>query len=141
MKIIPDLWITLISLSIFLVNYFIIKKLYVAPYLKLQDKRHELTEGLKEKADVMQAQASKSMDVLEKKLKQVAAESKTYSSKKRKEAQEQANQLINSTKQNALSEIKAARENVSKIFAVEKNKIIEKTDPLVEGIYKNILKV
>ena len=141
MNIIPGVGPTLISMIIFVVNYFIIKKLFVTPYLQIENKRHELTKGLKEKAEVMQAQASQSMDSLEKKLKEVSAETKAYTNEKRQEAQDQANLLIGNTKSKALEEIKAARANVTKILEAERNKIVEKTGPLVDGIYKDILKV
>ena len=141
MKIIPELWPTLISAIIFLINLFIIKKLYVGPYLALNEKRHELTEGLKEKAETMQAQATQSMDALEKKLKEVTAETKVFTNEKRKQAQEQANSLVNETKQKAVQDIKAARENVKKLLVAEKAKIIEKTTPLVESVYKNVMNV
>ena len=141
MKIIPELWPTLISAIIFLINLFIIKKLYVGPYLSLNEKRHELTEGLKEKAETMQAQAVQSMDALEKKLKEVSAETKVFTDEKRKLAQEQANDLVNETKQKAVQDIKAARENVKKLLVAEKAKILEKTTPLVEGVYKNVMNI
>ena len=141
MKIIPELWPTLISAIIFLINLFIIKKLYVGPYLELNEKRHELTEGLKEKAKTMQAQATQSMDALEKKLKEVSAETKIFTNEKRAQAQQQANNLVNDTKQKAVQDIQAARANVKKLLVAEKAKIIEKTTPLVDSIYKNVLNV
>ncbi len=136
LDLIPKLPVLAVQTGIFLANLAIIKKLFVAPYLKVRAERETATQGSREEAIKLQAEAKEIEEELQRRmsegLKQIRDQRETI----RKEAMVMRQSLIEQAVKEANSWTDGAEKELSQVLQREKAKIPAVVAGLKEEIYR-----
>lgn len=134
-ELIPDLTIMGIQGAIFGAAYFVVKTQFVAPYLKLKDKRLSLTEGNEGSARALVVECNEKTEVIEAKVAKTIEETKIFREAEKTKATESRDEIISKASKEAREEVERLSAHLAKMLQEEKAKIPEVVKKLNDELY------
>lgn len=140
LDLIPNPTMVIAQTGLFLANIAVVKKLIIDPYLKLKDRRFELTTGNKEKAKRILADSEEKSKSIDAQLYNIEQEIKSFRQTRKEEALSNHNKIVQDSKALARQRLEKQREEVSQELKQERNKIPGFVSELSEKVFSAVLK-
>jgi F0F1-type ATP synthase membrane subunit b/b' len=139
LNLIPDPQVLAVQVGVFLVNAAVIKKLFVEPYLKVNDRREAATIGGKDSALKMLDACETLTTEIENRLASASDEAKRARELTREKAQKERAQLVKSAETDAKAVVEEVEARIKSDLATEKAKIPQMFQTLVGEVYSAAL--
>lgn len=135
-NLIPNPTVLAVQAGIFLVNIVIVKKLLLEPYLKVRDRRDQLTIGSKDAAERASRDAEAAATEISQALTQTSIEAKAAREKLREAALVKKTSIVSQAEAEAKATIAAAEQEIARNLEQEKTKIPAIVKQLTEEVYR-----
>ncbi len=139
LNLIPDPQVLAVQVGVFLVNAVVIKKLFVEPYLRVNDRREAATIGGKDSALKMLDACETLTSEIETRLNSASDEAKRSREYTREKAQKQRTEIVKSAETEAKSVIAEVEATIKREIATERAKIPQVVSALVNEVYSQAL--
>ena len=136
LNLIPNPPVLAVQAVIFFINYLIVKKLFVAPFLKVKDRRDKLTSGNKGEATRMLAEAETLSLKINERLQATFDAAKVDREKIREAAVSKRNVLLESAEKDSRTQIEAVEVQIQRDLAQERAKIPGVVAQLTDDVYR-----
>ncbi len=123
LSLIPNPQIMAIQTGVFLANLYVVKKLMLEPYLKVKEKRIELTIGNKESAQIVLKECEEKTEEIQTKVNSALNAASDNRKKVRSEALEKKENIVTQATQQASGHLEKMRQQMQVEIAKEKEKI------------------
>lgn len=131
----PNPTVMVIEAGVFLVNFWVVKKLLLEPYLGVSAKRKQFTEGNQNQAEHLEKENLQSAQNIQSQLGLVADESRALRDQTVQEAKSKRDQIVNSASEEASKTVEAMRQELSRELTSEQARI----PALVERLTKEFV--
>ena len=119
----PNPTVMVIEAGVFLVNFLVVKKLLLEPYLRVSAQRKQLTEGSQSQAEHLEIENQKAAQKIQSQLNLVADESRALRDQIVQNAKITRDQLVNSASTEASKVIEGLRQELCRELASERELI------------------
>jgi F0F1-type ATP synthase membrane subunit b/b' len=137
----PNPTIMIVEAGIFLLNFVAVKKLFLDPFLKVQDQRFRLTEGSQHEAEKIQKDNHSKAELIHQRLSGAANESRVQRDKTIASANGQRDEVISKASAEASSIIENMRQELSRELASERGKIPQLVQTLTRDFVQKLVAV
>ncbi|SME91162.1 ATP synthase F0 subunit B [Pseudobacteriovorax antillogorgiicola] len=139
LNLVPNPTVMTVQAGIFIANFFVIKKLLLEPYLKVYDKRQNLTVGNKSEAESLLQKNETTLKQIKETLQAASDEATSIRSELTAQASVKKGQLISSAEQEAKATIESVRSQITESLAEERRKIPNLVDDLTATIVNQVI--
>jgi F0F1-type ATP synthase membrane subunit b/b' len=136
LNLIPNPVVLGAQIGVFLVNYAVVKKLFVEPYLTVRARRNSLTVGSQEEATNAAVESDKIAKLIESRFVACAADAKSQREGLRERAQTDRDGLLAKAEAEAKSVIAEVERRIRDELATERAKVPEVINSLSEQLYQ-----
>ncbi len=140
LNLVPVPQVLLVQGAVFAANFFIIKKLFVEPYLTVRDRRERLTIGSKGDATKAITEAEVLTTKIAAALSNAADAAKKDKETIRAQAITRRQTIVGAAEAEAKTAVAAVEKDVQRVFAVERAKIPAVVQALTQEVYQLALK-
>jgi F0F1-type ATP synthase membrane subunit b/b' len=138
LSLIPNPQVMAVQAGIFLANLYVVKKMFVEPYLELKDKRIRLTEGDKSQAGQILQECKVKAESIEENIKRAFAEADRIREEKRAYVLNQKECEINAAYLEANRYLKEKRETLNMEIKGELAKVNLAAEKLTIEVYQAV---
>lgn len=135
----PNPTVMIIEAGVFLVNFLVVKKLLLEPYLSVSAKRKDLTEGSQNQAEHLEIENQNAIQKIQSQLSQVADETRTLRDRTIQDAKVQRDSLVHGASDEATRVIENMRQELSKELAAERSRIPGLVDQLTREFVAKVV--
>jgi F0F1-type ATP synthase membrane subunit b/b' len=136
LNLIPNPPVLAVQAGIFLLNIVVVKKLMLEPYLKIRDRRDQLTVGSKDSAEKATREADTATAEIHTRLTGAATEAKAEREKLREVALERKATIVTKAEAEARATVAAAETEIKQAMAQEKTKVPAIVKQLTDEVYR-----
>jgi len=136
LSLVPNASVVAVQTAIFLTNLMIAKKLFVEPYLKLQDKRAKLTTGSQSDAAALMQANEKAAAEIEARIQTAAREAAKAREQLRAEAMVKRDTIVKQAESEASATVLAMAQQIAAESAAQKNRIPDIVKTLTNDVYQ-----
>jgi F0F1-type ATP synthase membrane subunit b/b' len=137
----PNPIVMAIEAGVFLVNFVVVKKLLLDPYLTVSAKRKQLTEGNQSAAEHLEIENQKSVQKIQSQLNLVADESRALRDQAIENAKIKRDQVVHSASAEATMTIEGMRKELHQELGQERARIPALVDQLTKEFVQKVIPV
>ena len=137
----PNPTVMVIEAGVFLVNFLVVKKLLLEPYLSVNAKRKQLTEGNQNQAEHLEIENQQSAQKIKSQLGLVADESRALREQAVQNAKSKRDSIVNSASEQASKTIESMRQELSRELASEQARIPALVERLTKEFVQKVVPV
>ncbi len=137
----PNPTIMVIEAGVFLVNFLVVKKLLLEPYLSVNAKRKQLTEGNQSQAEHLEIENQQSAQKIKTQLGMVADESRALREQAVLSAKSKRDSIVHSASEVASQTIESMRQELSRELAAEQARIPALVERLTKEFVQKVVPV
>lgn len=135
----PNATVMLVQAGVFLVNFVVVKKLLLEPYLSVSAQRKQLTEGNQSQAEHLEIENQKAIHKIQAQLNQVGDETRSLRDQAIQKAKVDRDSLVHGASDEASRTIESLRQELSKELASERSRIPTLVDQLTKEFVAKIV--
>lgn len=136
----PNPTVMLVQTGIFIANFWAIKKLFLEPYLKLADKRSNLTFGNREEADALNRRNEEALKKLTAKLEQARDEAAKMRHQVAEQTEVKRQSVVGDAESEAKKVVEEVRASIQIELEKEKSKLPGLISELTDEIYSQTIR-
>lgn len=137
----PNPTVMVIEAGVFLVNFLVVKKLLLEPYLSVNAKRKQLTEGNQNQAEHLEIENQQSAQKIKSQLGLVADESRALREQAVQKAKSKRDSIVNSASEEASKTIESMRQEIKRELASEQARIPALVERLTKEFVQKVVPV
>jgi F0F1-type ATP synthase membrane subunit b/b' len=137
----PNPIVMAIQTGFFLVNFYVIRKFFLQPYLRVADKRQTLTTGNQEEAQILAQKNQEAMATVSEKLGAAREEATKIRAQLTEEADRKKDAILSRADQEAKQIIESVQQEIQKELTEEEAKIPAIVADLTEDVYQKTVYV
>lgn len=137
----PNPTVMVIEAGVFLVNFLVVKKLLLEPYLAVNAQRKQLTEGNQNQAEHLEIENQQSAQKIKSQLGLVADESRALREQAVQKAKSKRDSIVNSASEQASKTIESMRQELSRELASEQASIPALVERLTREFVQKVVPV
>lgn len=134
----PNAPVMIIEAGVFLVNFLVVKKLLLEPYLGVSAKRKAQTEGNQSQAEHLEIENQKAIEGIQSRLNKVADETRSLRDQTIQKAKVERDTAVHAASDEASRTIESMRQELSKELASERSRIPNLVDQLTKEFVAKI---
>ncbi len=135
----PNPTVMVIEAGVFLVNFFVVKKMLLEPYISVSEKRKQMTEGNQSQAEHLELENQKAAEQIQSRLVQVVDESRTVSKQTVEQAKAKRDELVHAASTEASSTIERLRSELKKELDAERARVPALVEQLTREFVQKIV--
>lgn len=136
LNLVPNPPVLAVQAVIFLTGLFVVKKLFVQPYLELRDKREKLTVGSKDEAQKLLLETERVSQDIAAKLNAAITEAKQAREKTRDAALQKRQTALSAAEGDSKKLVQEVETQIKQDLAAEKAKVPAVVKSLTDEVYK-----
>ena len=136
----PDFRMIVVQTGLFLANLYIVNKLFILPFLRLKNKRDEVTVGKRQAAKKQINEIEAIHQKIETRLSKALIESRRLREEKRNKALVKHKKIVSEARKDAEVHIRKIKEDIERVLQKEYSRIPEIVGELSERIYQEVVK-
>lgn len=137
----PNPIVMVIEAGVFLVNFLVVKKLLLEPFLAVKAERNQRTAGSQSQAEQLEIENQKAAQNIQSQLVLVADESRTFRNQAVLQAKLRRDQLIHSASEDANRTIEGMRQELKRELTAEQSHIPALVDRLTREFVQKVVPV
>ena len=135
----PNLQLMLAQAAVFAANFYVVKKLFVSPYLKIKEKRDLFTTGRIKSSEISIKECRDLEFQIEERLKNSREEVVVFCEKEKQEAIKQKNVVLTKAKEEAEKVLQKMRLEIQEKVKQENEKIASLAKPLADEVFQKVI--
>lgn len=136
----PDAGLVLTQAGLFLTNLYVVKKLMLDPYLKLKDKRYQLTLGGQKEAQEASQDVAAKTKLIDSKIAEAMGQAKLFREERKAQAQAKQLEMVDGAKAESKKKVEAVGAQVSAALEEELKKIPALVKSTTDEMFSAVLR-
>lgn len=136
---VPNPSILAVMMGIFFTVYFTIKKLFIAPYLGLRERRLKATTGSQAGASELLAETAADSKMIEEKIQAAGTAARQTFETSKQEARVERDKIIAAAEQEAKKTVKEIESAIAGDMKIEKEKIPQIVEALTNALFEKAI--
>ena len=137
-SLVPDPKVLVVQVGLFAANYFVVKNLFVKPFVRVKNHRDSATSGNTEKFSEMLKQSQAKADELKTKVDSAIESAQSVRKEARATAEEQGQKIVSAAHADGKSKLEKMKSEIEEAFAQEVNKAKSISVELGNELFKKV---